>query len=252
MKGIEVMELERWNHQLMVNVCRQYPDDTFADKDLFFVSRWTEILSNANKAWGERKYKDIAEVRDICRKKGYKVEPELKTACNVSVPGATFYVEHPFASHHFIVSPFTHMDLPWDISKRHKIFRGNAMALVQTMEIFGRAMLSLPKAYEDAKFEAIRERQISKILFPKFRKDIKASRILNGYKYLTDLMTGEYIRLRIFLKDGLEVEGIVNCENYDLVFERLPMALGDQTNFAFYLPEFNIYYPKAYADLENC
>lgn len=248
MKSIAVMGLEAWDHQAMVETCRLYPNDTVADKDLFIVSKWDEILSAANVAWGERKCKDIGTVCEICRRKGYKVEPELRTSCNVSVPGATFYVEHPFASYHFIVSPFKHMDLPWDVTDSHKVFRGSAWALVQTMEIFGRAMLELPKAYEDAKFDAVKERNISKILLPKFRKDIKSSGVLSGFRYRTDLMTGEYIRLRIFLKGGLEAEGIVNFENYDLVFERLPLALDDQANFAFYLPEFSIYNPTDNAD----
>ena len=53
--------------------------------------------------------------------------------------------------------------------------------------------------------------------------------------------TGEFICLSIYLNDGTEIDGRISFDNFDLVFERLPIALQDPDNVDFYLPGFYLF-----------
>ena len=53
--------------------------------------------------------------------------------------------------------------------------------------------------------------------------------------------TGEFICLTIYLNDGTEIDGHISFDNFDLVFERLPIALQDPDNVDFYLPGFYLF-----------
>lgn len=236
MDCISIMGLSAWDMDFMTNYLRCYPELDNAE-ETFAEFKFGELMDAGNEVWGNGLAKYRGHLYPLCRKKRYPIEDRgLKSM--ISVLGEKHLIESPMGSRAFFVTPLRLCE-GWGPEGERWSFFGTAEALIQTLEIYGKAMEELPAALEKARFEAIKECSISKMLLPKLRKDLKSSRVLKGLIYRTDMVPGERIQLKVLLPGGGILRGIVDFDNYGILFERLPLALSDPENAGFYIPFFS-------------